>query len=114
MNSPREAGLRFLISLGLGGLLGIFYEFLRPLRPKHTLLSDSIFLAGAGYGWLWLNFAVCRGDIRTVWLLGMILGGVATEITLGRLLLPIFRRLWAIVGKIWEILLLPGKKFCIF
>ena len=71
MSSPREAALRFLVSLAVGGVLGVLYAFLRPLRPKRTFVSDSIFLAAALYGWIWQSFYVCQGDLRTVWLLGL-------------------------------------------
>ena len=64
MTTPIYAFSRFAIALALGAGLGLFYGFLRPLRPRYTALSDLLFLAGLSYVWLYFNFAVCRGDIR--------------------------------------------------
>ena len=44
MNRPEIAGLRFGISYLIGMGLGLYYGFLRPLRPRHTMLSDLLFL----------------------------------------------------------------------
>ena len=52
----------FAILLGLP--LGCWYDFLRPLRPRFTHLSDFVFMVGAVYLWLYQSFAICRGDMR--------------------------------------------------
>ena len=64
MNPPRIAAARFLSAVALGIPLGIWYSFLRPLRPKHTALSDLLFLPGTLWAWVFLTFGICRGDIR--------------------------------------------------
>ena len=56
MISPALAAQRFLISLLAGAVLGVYYGFLRPLRPKHTVLSDLLFLPGAFYTLLYIAF----------------------------------------------------------
>ena len=90
MISPGLSALRFAAALGIGALLGVYYGFLRPLRPRHTLLSDLLFLPAAFWGWLYLSFGICKGDIRLGYSLGLALGGVLLDVTLGRLLRPVF------------------------
>ena len=74
MNTPAVAAQRFGMACLLGVLLGVYYGFLRPLRPKLTALSDLLFVLGAGWVWLYLGFAVCRGDLRFGYTCGMFLG----------------------------------------
>ena len=38
--AARQLGISILLGLALGG----YYAFLRPLRPRHTGLSDLLFL----------------------------------------------------------------------
>ena len=64
MNPPALALQRFGAGCLLGVGLGLWYCFLRPLRPKHTALSDLLFLLGLGWAWLYLAFPVCDGDLR--------------------------------------------------
>ena len=56
MTAPADAAVRFGWGLLLGASLGLFYGFLRPLRPKRTTLADGIFLLAAFYLWLLLQF----------------------------------------------------------
>ena len=58
MTAPELAARRFLWALATGAAVGMVYGFLRPLRPKHTTLSDLLFLPAALYGWLFLNFRI--------------------------------------------------------
>ena len=44
MTDPALDARRFGIACLLGLALGLYYGFLRPLRPKHTVLSDFLFL----------------------------------------------------------------------
>ena len=46
MTAPAEALSRLLCAVGLGGVLGLLYGLLRPLRPRH--LGDVFFLIGFG------------------------------------------------------------------
>lgn len=100
MTGPAQDGYRLLCALLLGAGLGIFYGFLRPLRPRHTVLSDLLFLPAMGYAWLYLGFAVCRGDIRLGYCMGLILGGCIWEFTLGRWLRPVFFGFWHGISRI--------------
>ena len=63
MTSPVTAFRWLLSGLVLGCLLGVYYGFLRPLRPRFTLLSDLLFVPVAGWVWLYYSFAICGGDI---------------------------------------------------
>ena len=67
--TPAASAFRLLISMLLGGVLGILYDFLRPPGRKHRHLMDLIFSLGTVWVWIYHSFAVCRGDIRTVYLL---------------------------------------------
>lgn len=121
MISPVVAAQRFGIACLLGAVLGLVYGLLRPLRPRLTWLADLIFVIAAFRAWLELSFAVCRGDIRLAYTAGLFLGCVLWESTAGKLLRPVFGNFWALVAKIFRIILLPFKifmkkmkKYCIF
>lgn len=111
MTTPAQAFYRFAIALGLGCLLGVYYGFLRPLRPRLTALSDLLFLPAAGWAWLYLSFAVCQGDLRFGYTLGLICGVVLWEATIGRLLRPVFTVFWHTIRKIFAFFLYPFKIF---
>ena len=108
MTEPIFAAKLFLAAFGIGCLLGILYGFLRPLP---FWLRDLIWITGLFYGWIYHSFALCRGDIRMGNALGILLGTVVWELTLGRFLRPLFRLFWGIVFRILGIFLLPLKKF---
>ena len=59
MTAPLLAAQRFFYAFLTGLSLGFVYGFLRPLRPKYTLLSDFLFLSALLYGWLFLHFRLC-------------------------------------------------------
>ena len=61
---PQIQAARFAASLLIGVALGVFYCFLRPLRPKLTALADSFFVVAALIGWVYAAFYFCRGDLR--------------------------------------------------
>ena len=94
-----------------GAVLGLLYSFLRPLRPRHTVAADSLFSLALLWTFLWVSFGVCGGDIRLGNLVGQLLGGIAAERTLGRLLGPIFRSFWRGMGRIRRLILAPAKNF---
>lgn len=100
MNTPAETALRFGVAIALGGGLGLCYGFLRPLRPRHTTFADLVFVAVAFWVWLYLGFAVCRGDLRLGYTAGLVCGGFAWELTIGRLLRPVFYGFWGFLGKL--------------
>ena len=107
MTAPALAAARFLSACVLGLGLGLLYDFLRPLRPRYTTLSDLLFLLGTFLAWLVLGFGVCGGDLRLGYCGGLLVGGLAFHWTFGQLLGPVFCFIW----KIPEILLAPGKIF---
>ena len=111
MTGPALDGWRFLWACLIGLILGLYYGFLRPLRPKHTLLSDILFLPALIYGWLYLGFAICRGDLRLGYCAGLLVGGLAWELTVGRLLRPVFRGFWQLVSRIFRGISNIFKKF---
>ena len=111
MTPPSLAASRFLWGLAIGAILGLLYGWLRPPRRKHPHLSDLLFMAAAFYGWLLLNFGICKGDLRPVYSLALAAGILLEEWTLGRLLRPVIAGFWKIVAGFFSIILLPGKIF---
>ena len=114
MTAPAVALGRFWSGCVLGAGLGIWYDFLRPPRGKHTALCDLLFLIGALWCFLILGFQVCGGDLRLGYTSGLFLGGLAWEWSLGRLMSPLFASIWQVIGRIWRIICLPMKKISIF
>lgn len=104
MISPALAWGHFLAACLLGAGLGLVYDFLRPLRPRFTALSDVVFLAVLGYALIYLFFGVCAGDIRGGYLLGLAVGGFAWEWSLGRLISPVFVGFWKGLGGFFRAL----------
>ncbi len=100
MNGPALDAWRFGMACLLGLPLGFFYSFLRPLRTRHPVISDLLFLPALFYGWLYLGFALCRGDIRLGYCAGLTVGIFAWEVTFGRWLQPVFWGIWRLVSKI--------------
>ena len=111
MTAPAQALQQLGISCLLGALLGLLYAFLRPLRPRHTGLADSLFLLALGRALLVLAFGVCGGDLRLGCAAGLGLGFCGTEPTLGRALGPIFSGFWKKAAAAKAFLIRPLKKF---
>ena len=111
MNGPGTDALRFGMACLLGVGLGLLYDFLRPLRPKRTGLADGIFLLAVVWGWVYLGFGVCGGDLRLGYAAGLPVGGLTWEWTLGRWLRPVFTGFWKGFRRILTLLCLPVKKF---
>lgn len=111
MTGPALDGWRFLCACLIGLPLGLCYGFLRPLRSRHPFLADLLFLPAMGYAWLYLGFAICRGDLRLGYCLGLFLGAVFWELTIGQLLKPVFRGFWRIVSRIFRGFFNIFKKF---
>lgn len=101
LTGPALDAARFLAGCLLGLGLGLWYGFLRPLRPRHSVLSDLLFVPALGWAWLYLSFGVCRGDIRFGYTGGLAAGIFAWELTLGRWLRPVFFGFWRWISKIW-------------
>lgn len=111
MTTPAQAFYRFCVAMVLGCGLGIYYGFLRPLRPRLTTLSDLLFLPAAVWAWIYLSFGVCAGDIRMGYTLGLFCGGFIWELTVGRLLRPLFSAFWHAVRNILAFFFRPLKIF---
>ena len=90
MTAPALAAHRFLCCCLLGAALGVYYEFLRPLRPRHTFAADVLFLSGGACVWLLMSFRVCRGDLRLGYSVGLLAGGIAWDLVFGGLIAPVF------------------------
>ena len=112
--TPAVSAYRLLMSLLLGGVLGIFYSMLQPPGEKHRHLTDLIFSLGTVWVWIYHSFAICLGDIRVVYLFGMLAGILLWETVAGRWLMPVFGAFWKFMGAVWQVLLLPWKKILDF
>ena len=97
--TPQVQALRFAASTLIGLGLGIFYCFLRPLRPKLTALADGIFVTCALVGWVYAAFYFCRGDLRMGYTFGFFLGMAVGWRTLGLWLSPLFFGFGVWLGK---------------
>lgn len=111
MTTPVVAFRCFILACLLGAGLGIVYDFLRPLRPKYTHLSDLLFVAVAFWVWLYLSFDICDGDLRIGYTAGLFAGCLIWILTFGKLLRPVFAAIWKGIGKFFHALLLPFKIF---
>ena len=114
MTDPRTALPQLGLACLIGGVLGLFYGFFRPLRPRHTGAADTLFGLFFCCGWLYWSFGICRGDLHPAGVLGMVLGIWAFDRTVGKPLRGIFEIFWGAIGKLWSLFLLPGKKFLHF
>jgi hypothetical protein len=101
MIGPEIAARWLLWALGIGAALGTFYGFLRPAPEKLRPLWDLFFVCAAFYGWIYLGFGICGGDLRFGCTAAMASGGILWDQTAGRLLAPLFSRFWAMIGKIF-------------
>ena len=108
--TPAVAAWRLGCSVILGGCLGLFYGFLRPVGRRHRLLADVIFALGTVWAWIWLCFAVCRGDIRMVYLPAMGTGFLLWERSFGQWLRPVWTGFWEGLAWVFRFFLLPWKK----
>jgi hypothetical protein len=99
MTGPALDGWRFLCACLIGLALGFYYGFLRPLRSRHPFFADFLFLPALGYAWLYLGFAICRGDLRLGYCAGLLVGSVFWEMTVGRLLRPVFKGFWDLISR---------------
>lgn len=111
MNTPATDIHRFLLGCLIGACLGVWYGALRPMRQKHPYLADLLFVPALFYGWLYLSFAICGGDLRIGYTVGLLIGCLLEELTLGKLLRPVFSFLWKLQCRIYSIFTLPIKKF---
>ena len=102
MIPPSLAAAQFGTALLMGAGLGLLHSFLRPPRRRFTALADLIFGLALLGCWIYLSFAVCRGDIRLGYVLGIPLGLILWEKTLSRLFRPVFSIFWLPAKKILQ------------
>lgn len=111
MTVPAQAALRVLWGLAVGAILGVCYDFLRPLRRRHHTPADGIFMLAAFAGWVWYSFQICAGDIR---LGGTVSIGMGIALWLGTVSMVtrrIFYWFWLVIFQIFHFLTLPLGKF---
>ena len=114
MTAPGLAFRLLAACTAAGGVMGLWYDFLTPLRPRHTVAADLAFLGMGLAVWVYTCFGICHGDLRMGYLLGAAVGGGLWRWGPGRLLRPFFHLIWRIVGGIFRRILLPVKKFLKF
>ena len=111
MTAPTTAALCWLKTLGVGGILGMFYSFLRPLRPRFTVPADLFFALATLWGWLYGVFAICGGDSRMSCTVALLLGIQAMDATAGSWLQPVFSLFWKSIFLIFQLFFWPARKF---
>ena len=72
----------------LGCALGLYYEFLRPCRPRW--LGDLLFIVALFRVWLYLGFGLCGGDLRMGYSLSLPVGIFLWDGLFGTVLHPLF------------------------
>ena len=110
MTVPAVAAQRFLWGLLLGVQLGLFYEFLRPLRRRHHAPADLLFVGFGFWVWVWYSFQICHGDIRLGASAALLLGAILTVCLTGRLLQKLFFPFWSGIFHIFSQFTRPVKK----
>jgi hypothetical protein len=90
--------------------LGLFYGFLRPIRRGKAILPDLIFVAAAGWIYVYYGFAICRGDLRMGYMAAPLLGAILWDRLFGRWLLPIYGGIWQLFAGICRPFLRICKK----
>lgn len=110
MTGPAEAALRFGWGCLMGAGLGVCYDFLRPLRPKRTILADTVFVVCLFAAWVQLSFGICGGDLRLDYTASLGIGALIWIYTAGKLLRPVFRLFWWCIDRIISIITTPFQK----
>jgi hypothetical protein len=111
MTPPALAARYFAMALVFGGGLGLIYGFLRPLRQVRTHFADGLFLLAAFWAWVWHGFGICHGQLRFGYTVGLILGALGWEWSIGRILRPVWQQFWHFVALFFRPL---GKIFGFF
>ena len=110
MNPPAEALRHFVTALLMGAGLGLFYGFLRPLRPRLTTLSDLVFSLPFFWVWIILGFGVCQGDLRLGCSAGLPIGAFLWDKATRPVLGPIFTMFWRFLYRIFRSIMYPFQK----
>jgi hypothetical protein len=101
---------RFVIACLLGAGLGILYDFFACLPRALRHIGDGFFVIALFVCGIYLGFAVCRGDLRTVYSAGLLLGVVGWHYSFGKLLRPLILRLFRLWANIFSKIFKPFKK----
>lgn len=94
MTAPARAAADFLLACGVGAMLGAFYGFLRPLRPRLQSLCDGIFVLAAFLAWVYTGFGIFGGQLGLLPCCALVAGALAWEFTMGALLRRFFSMFW--------------------
>ncbi len=111
MTVPAEAALRVLWGLAVGAVLGVCYDFLRPLRRRHHAPADAVFALTALIAWVWHSFKICGGDIRLGATAALGLGMLLWLGTVSMVVRKAFYWFWLVIFQILTVLTLPFLKF---
>ena len=110
--------INLLYSLSLGGVFCLCYDFLRAFRycsRSKTLFyffSDLFFFALCGVVTFLLLLALTYGEIRGYVILGILLGFVLFRITLAKITLWLFIKLWSFVLKLLLLMAKANAALC--
>ena len=110
----RLQALQLAAAFALGAALGVVYDLLRALRrrvPALTAAADALFCLLLLVGLLALALYAGGGLLRLFFFPGIALGAWAYFRTLGRLLLPAFSWVFSAIGRVFHLILAPGKNF---
>ena len=110
----RLQALQLAAAFALGAALGVVYDLLRALRrrvPALTAAADALFCLLLLVGLLALALYAGGGLLRLFFFPGIALGAWAYFLTLGRLLLPAFSWVFSAIGRVFHLILAPGKIF---
>jgi hypothetical protein len=97
MTPAAQAG-QFITGVLLGCGVGIFYGFLRPVQRKLPHLTDLFFSIVVIWVYLFHSFAICKGDLRLVYLAAGVVGALGWDKLFGRWLQPVFDGFWHMIG----------------
>jgi hypothetical protein len=111
MMPPSQAAWQFAMACLYGLVLGLIYDFLRPLRPKRTTLADTLFVLALFYLWLRLSFGICQGDPRLGISAGLFVGMGIWRVTLSKPFRTLFLWFWSTIGQLLVWITLPFRKF---
>ena len=111
MTVPAEAAFRVLWGLAVGAVLGLWYDFLRPLRRRHNAPADLCFVLAALFGWIWYSFKICSGDIRFGGTAAIGMGILLWLGTAGMVLRKAFYWFWFVIFRIISVFSVPFAKF---
>lgn len=110
MTVPAIAAQRVLWALAVGAFLGLCYDFLRPLRRRHHVPGDLLFVLVAFFAWVWYSFQICRGDIRLGGTVALGLGMILWMGTASMVIRKVFYWFWLAIFQILSVFTLPFAK----